>query len=69
METDNRKKTVEDLAKEIRIGLAEKYLRAKDLAEEMDKSRQWISALMNPNQLKGRQEEALEVIKKMKPKN
>jgi len=66
MEPNQYEMSIEELSIEIRVALAKKGLKAKDLADEMQKSRQWISALMNPNQLKNRQIEALKVIEEMK---
>jgi DNA-binding Xre family transcriptional regulator len=59
------KPSTDDLAQEIKEMLHKKKLKAVHLAESMGKTKQFISSLMNPDQLRKKQLEALEVLKKM----
>ncbi len=54
--------SIEALAVEIRVQLAKKGLSVSGFADEYGKTRQWVSALINPNQLKNRQLDALKKL-------
>ena len=59
--------SIENNSKVIRLLLTEKGLRASDLAEGMGKSRQLISSLINPDQIRGKQIECIEFLKNYTP--
>jgi hypothetical protein len=61
-----KENNIEEQARQLRILLAEKSVRSGELAEAMGKSKQWISNLLNPQQIGRRQLEAIEFLKNMK---
>jgi hypothetical protein len=57
--------SIESNATKIKVMMAERNLRPSDIADKVKKSRQFISGLINPQQIRKRQEELIEQLERI----